>query len=409
MTAFLLTVATMVILPLFALVLAFVLASQQYFFTFVREGTVMYVMRGDARNGTFDHCLMAWKGHYLNDPRRLNFDPSKPEWEVIPCENGQETPSAYGLFSPWRLFEYFGIYWYGFSPFYTLHVYTFRWSEPRMNNETKQYEAFPREENTQINFVNSFVYWVHLDAAENKENIPLSLGYLLTIEINNPYQARFGLTDWLARLTADTNNAAKVWVGNNDLDVIVQEKGQTESPFVEALRTVNSNLGTDHNTIGAPVAIGVTVKASSLQEVDVAGRNQEEIIKATNAKVIAEKEKDATIVKAEGDKKATILRAEGERQAKILNAEGDEKAIDLVYRKVKEFGSDGILLAQLDAMSKANAAGGTIIWANNPFFGNSGIADILQRANVSPEELMALINSRSKTPGTKRQPKGGTR
>lgn len=371
------------------LLLAYVLASQQLFFTFVKEGTAMYVVKGPPKTGTFSHCIMAWRGHYLNDPRRRTFDPTKPAWEVLASSNHLDTPSAYPSLSPWRFFERFGIYWYGFTPFYNIHEYVFKWTEPRMDQGAHKYEAYLREETTQINYVLDYVYWVHLDEAEDRDNIPVDLDYLLTVAINNPYKARFGFTNWLTRLTADANNAAKIWVGESSFDAIVREVGIGEasgtSGFVQMVKQVNTNLPTDHSEgLGAYDVLGVTIKASSLQDVTVAGRDQKSILEATTAKVIAQKHAEATIVTAECDK-----------QAHILRAEGDQQAIELVYRKVQEFGPTGVLLSQLDAMAKANAAGGTVIWANNPFIGSSGLADILQRANFSPEDLINLIKTKA--------------
>jgi regulator of protease activity HflC (stomatin/prohibitin superfamily) len=378
-------VLALILLLVAFFVLAFALAQHQLFFTYVREGTVMYVVRGPAKTGTFSHCLMAWHGHYLNDPRSSNFDPAYPPWEVLKCTNSSDSPSAYSPLSPWRLFERFGIYWYGFSPFYNIHEYVFKWSEPKMSLATNNYEAWRREELTQINFVSDFVYWAHLDAAEDRDNVPINVDYLLTTAVTNPYKARFGVTNWLTRLTADSNNAVKVWIGQSSFEQIVREVGDgvsATSGCVEKIKQINIDLPTDHREeTGAPVALGVTIRASSLQNIAVAGRDQKAILEATTAKMVATKHAEATIATAEGEKQAAILRAEG-----------NERAIELVYRKVQEFGQTGILLSQLDAMAKANAAGGTIIWANNPFIGSSGLADLLQRTNFTPQDLINLIN-----------------
>src|SRR3989441_1814845 len=59
----------------------------------------------------------------------------------------------------------------------------------------------------------------------------------------------------------------------------------------------------------------------------------------------AEGGKPSEILTAEGEKQSAILRAEGQRQAAILQAEGQAKAIDTVFRAIREGDADPKLLA----------------------------------------------------------------
>jgi hypothetical protein len=95
----------LVSLPTIAFLLVyFILAPNNCFFTFVKEGKAKFVVRGDK----FEKCLIQWEGH--------TFDYSKdhPEkWNVIP---GKERHILGGL------------RFYGLWPLFDIHIYKFRWT-----------------------------------------------------------------------------------------------------------------------------------------------------------------------------------------------------------------------------------------------------------------------------------------
>ena len=388
---------------------ALALAQADIGFTVPREGTVKFVVSGST-DGPFKDIILSWQNHYLNKPGTSWYNAEIPDWEVlevgVPYHKrvGNTTdfvdiPTRYkrredipagqagdvGVPVPEHNFvrkwyETNGVAYYGPWPFDQIHQYRFKWTEDKVD-ETGARQAWRRDEQTSIMYVETFVYHVRLEGAEDKNAQPLTLDYLLSVRINNPYKARFGVTDWLERLTADSNNAAKVWVGRNEYKDIISElnNGSEESGFVQALKKLNFNLPTEHEDKGAPEVIGVTVVASSLQQVELAGSNKTALIEASTKVVVATREKEAAIITAEGKK-----------QAAILEAEGREKAIELVFTKVQQFGDLGRFLSQLDAM-KATGPGDKIIWANNPFIQQTGLASILEHAGVTPQMLINAV------------------
>jgi len=85
-------IAADTVLALMAFVLvAYALALGNIFFTFGREGTAKIVVRGDV----FDHVLLFWSGHRLNDPRRTDYTPGQPAWEILPAGSPNAKPSPY--------------------------------------------------------------------------------------------------------------------------------------------------------------------------------------------------------------------------------------------------------------------------------------------------------------------------
>ncbi len=343
-------------------IVAYALAMYDICFTFGREGAAKAIVKGAA----FDHFIMWWQGHRLNDPRRLSFVPGRP-WEVLETGDTAKRPSAYAWWQiHWKVLELFGIYWYGLYPFKQVYIYNFKWIEQTLGEDNKM-KPWYRDEFTDFIFVMNFAYWVKLVAAEDKENEPLDLDYLLTIHINNPYWALFRIDDWLGRTSADANNAAKRYVGSNTFEHIKAEmlnSTSTMSDFAEKIHGINTNSVTEPGEHGVCDSYGVTVKAASLVAVALVGSNREELEKAKTAIVVAEQNAKASVATAKGDADATRERAKGQADA-----------IETVYRKVDEF-DNGVVLQSLDALKEASKSpGSTIIWANNPLGGLTAALD----------------------------------
>jgi regulator of protease activity HflC (stomatin/prohibitin superfamily) len=386
--------ALTVLLALAAYVaVAYVLAMNDWCFTFGIEGAAKIVMK----KGTFDHAIMWWQGHKLNDPRRLTYDRNQRAWEVLETDDPTSKPSPYAFWQlHWRFLGLFGIYWYGLYPFKDIYVYKFKWTE----QEPNEMKPKRRDEYTDFIFVRNFAYWIKLVAAENADNEPLDLDYLLTIKINNPYYALFVIDDWLGRVSADANNAAKMYVGGKTFDEIKREKmgSNNASEFAEHLYEINSNSITQPGAHGTKTSYGVTITAITLVEVSFAGVAREELTRATTAKIIAAREAEAVAETAKGEANAARERAKGQADAARETAKGQADAIEAVYRKVNEFGDAGLVQRELDTLREtANSPNTTYIWANNPIPGS--IRDIFrQKGSTHPEAPEAPPAAEPSTP-----------
>ena len=73
---------------------------------------------------------------------------------------------------------------------------------------------------------------------------------------------------------------------------------------------------------GATAPWGVKVGRVEIRKVEP----PENLVRAMNLQMTAERERRATVMRAEGDRAAAIQRAEGEKQALILAAEGRQQA-----------------------------------------------------------------------------------
>lgn len=342
----------------------YTLAQMRIVFVMPKEGTAVAIMRGEA----LDHIIMVWTGHRLNDPRRKWYNPALPTWEVIKMPQPGIRYSNYDNNASWflQLLERYGIFYYGLWPFKKVYEYTFDWTEFRLDDKNVQV-PYHRTERTWFVYVATFVYWLRLIGAEDRNRMPLDLDYSLSVGVTNPQKALFNIEDWLGRITADAHQAARIYVGGRVFDEIIRERGAgVESEFVTALESLNENLLSEPGREGCVDRLGVTLRAIALQEVTLSGTSKAELARATTAPVVARLDAEATVAKARGDRDATILRAEGDALATALAAGAEAKAIDVTYRRVIEYGQDGLTIRQLQALERAGKAGSATIWANNP-------------------------------------------
>jgi regulator of protease activity HflC (stomatin/prohibitin superfamily) len=106
----------------------------------------------------------------------------------------------------------------------------------------------------------------------------------------------------------------------------------------------------------------------------------ENLIRAMNLQMTAERERRAAVARAEGERQAAILRAEGNRQAAILEAEGRSQAIATVYQAIKSADPDKTLVAilQLDTLSKFADSDNAKIVVPFESVGLMGAAEVLK-------------------------------
>jgi regulator of protease activity HflC (stomatin/prohibitin superfamily) len=191
--------------------------------------------------------------------------------------------------------------------------------------------------------------------------------------VNNPYKARYTVTNWLERLTADSHNAAKLWVAARTYEEAIQEKDEKkkDSSFVKAQLGLNDDLPTEHSKKGAPKLLGVTIMSASLVNVLLEGN--EAVKDSATAVIVAKNNADALVETAKGDKKARITRAEG-----------IARETELTYGAVKQFGELGLALSQVDAI-KSPGDGKVVL--NLPFL-----------RDLDPAKLMEQLRNAPKTP-----------
>jgi len=132
-------------------------------FTFVKEGTAKFIVRGDK----FEKALIQWEGYTLDE-----------DWNIV---EGKE---------PWHPLG--GFRYYGFWPIFDVHVYKFRWT-----GVTEDGRIQHKEEWLQYVLLKDDVYLAQISQAEDKGLLPLDVDLFLTTRVVNPYKARFRVQSWL--------------------------------------------------------------------------------------------------------------------------------------------------------------------------------------------------------------------
>ena len=327
------------------------LAEENILVTTVKEGTVKAIMRGK----NFERFLMSFEGYHLNDPFAWWYGPSKREWEVL--SHDRKDGKWYDN-RPWLL-KKLGLYWVGWPWVNSVYVYMFEWNETYLDKDGKT-RVISRMEATDFIYVADFTYAMVTEDGETKDRITIDVLTLVTVAIRNPYRALFSGVDWMRRVGAAINRYARTFIGERDLQDLIQKQHSTEysGPLIRLTETLPDDAE-EAPEKGLEGRYGVLIRTADFQTLEPTGteKMKQEYKEAMAKLYIAEQ--NAKAIKVEGQAKADVIAMVGKKEAASL-----EKR--LVVIDAHE--STGPMLAQLDAMQEAaKGPGNTLIWANDPF------------------------------------------
>ncbi len=273
------------------------LGPRNCLFTFVKEGTVKFVVKGDE----FHRCLIQWKGY--------TFDYQKPhpeKWNII---EGREKH----LFGGFRLYS---LLW----PLYDILVYKFRWV-----GVTEEGKEQVKTEWLDYMLVKDDVYLCKIPAAEDKDKLPLDLQVFLTIRIVNPYKAKFMVQRWLETVLNRIQPLIRQVVARHSYEELLPIRQQVGGEMWQALEQAGL-LGPNGEFYQR---YGVEVRAIEVRQIEP----------PENWRAITLKKYDA-----QREAEALAERAKGEKQAIITKAEGEATRITQTYGATQQFGQNGFLL-----------------------------------------------------------------
>ena len=301
-------------------------APNNLFFTFVIEGTGKIVVKG----GEFSRFLIQWQGHTINQ-----------NGEVV---EGNE---------PWHPFG--GLRFYGIWPVYDIYVYRLRWTSLRESGEPVQHDVVQ-----DFVLLKDFVYYTELKAAEDKDKVPLTFGLVITLRIVNPYKALFVVQDWLELTLNRIKPLFREFVARHSFEELLREKQAVGGEVWESLDLSGllSEIERDY---------GVKVKPGGIEMKDITP--PEDYQKAATLQYLADREKEAILVKAD---------AEAGR-------------IQKVFGQIRQLGDLGKLIRTLEALEKSPLAASMSV----QFI--PGLQDVLRGAfggrpveAVPPEDIRRL-------------------
>ena len=163
-----------------------------------------------------------------------------------------------------------------------------------------------------------------------KDNTQLQVDGIIFFQITDPMRASYGSTNYVIAITQLAQTTLRSVIGKMELDKTFEERDAINASVVSALDEAAANWG---------------VKVLRYEIKDLTPPN--EILRAMQAQITAEREKRALIAASEGrkqeqiniatgEREAFIARSEGERQAAINNAQGQASAITTVANATAE-------------------------------------------------------------------------
>ncbi|MFT4195596.1 SPFH domain-containing protein [Ottowia sp.] len=154
-----------------------------------------------------------------------------------------------------------------------------------------------------------------------RDNTQLQVDGVLYFQVTDPMRASYGSSNYISAITQLAQTTLRSVIGRLELDKTFEERDMINAQVVEAIDEAALNWG---------------VKVLRYEIKDLTPPN--EILRAMQAQITAEREKRAVIATsegkrqeqinlAEGMKQAAIAKSEGEKQAAINNAQGEAAAI----------------------------------------------------------------------------------
>lgn len=169
-----------------------------------------------------------------------------------------------------------------------------------------------------------------------RDNTQISIDGVLYLQITDPKAAAYGTSNPILSVEQLAQTIMRSDVGKRQLDEVLSSRRELNASIVSEL---------DH----AAVNWGVKVLRYEIRDITP----PEEVVRAMELQITAERQKRAVIAKSEGDKQQAINVSEGERQQRINLAEGEKQA-----RVLRAEGEATAVLTVAEATAKAlNAIG----------------------------------------------------
>jgi len=154
-----------------------------------------------------------------------------------------------------------------------------------------------------------------------KDNTQLQVDGIIYFQVTDPMRASYGSSNYVFAITQLAQTLLRSVIGKMELDKTFEERDSINTAVVNALDVAATNWG---------------VKVLRYEIKDLTPPN--EILRAMQAQITAEREKRALIAASEGrrqeqiniatgEREAFIARSEGEKQAEINKAQGEAAAI----------------------------------------------------------------------------------
>ncbi|WP_203076310.1 SPFH domain-containing protein [Falsiroseomonas ponticola] len=140
-----------------------------------------------------------------------------------------------------------------------------------------------------------------------KDNASVAVDGIVYYRVMDPAKAAYAVQDLKQALVAMAMTNIRAVIGEMDLDQTLSSRDRINTSLLSILD-------------GATEAWGAKVSRVEIRKIEP----PENLIRAMNLQMTAERERRASVAKAEGDKQALVLQAEGRRDAALRDAEARE-------------------------------------------------------------------------------------
>lgn len=208
-----------------------------------------------------------------------------------------------------------------------------------------------------------------------RDNTQLQVDGVLYFQVTDPMRASYGSSNYILAITQLSQTTLRSVIGKLELDRTFEEREFINHSIVSALDEAALNWGvkvlryeikdlTPPNEILRAMQAQITAEREKRALIAASeGRRQEQINIATG-------EREASIARSEGEKQAQINQAEGEAAAVLAIAEATARAINLVAESVRAPGGmEAVNLrvaeSYVDAFGNVAKQGNTLILPAN--------------------------------------------
>ena len=212
-----------------------------------------------------------------------------------------------------------------------------------------------------------------------KDNTQLQVDGVIYFQVTDPMRASYGSSNYIFAITQLAQTTLRSVIGKMELDRTFEERELINSTVVAALDDAALNWGvkvlryeikdlTPPNEILRAIQAQITAEREKRALIAASeGRRQEQINIATG-------EREAFIARSEGEKQAQINKAQGEAQAVLLVAEATAKAISHVAQSINQPG--GIEAVNLSVAERYVDAFANLAKESNTLILPSNLSDI---------------------------------
>ncbi len=142
-----------------------------------------------------------------------------------------------------------------------------------------------------------------------RDNASVAVDGIIYYRVMEPEKAAYQVANLTVALTTLAMTNIRAVIGEMELDATLSSRERINSSLLTILD-------------GATMPWGVKVSRVEIRKIEP----PENLIRAMNLQMTAERERRAVVARADGEREAAIKRAEGEKQALILAAEGRQEA-----------------------------------------------------------------------------------